>query len=252
MLLYFLFSARYPRLTYVSGWGLMSLMVLLTAYNMRKKIPFIPAISSEVWLQVHVYTGLIAALIFGMHIHFHMPTGRFENLLAALFVLVTLSGFVGLWITRTFPKRLTARGGEVIFEQIPFERRRIHERARTLALDSVNKSKSATIADFYATRLDAFFARPQNIWSHILDSEVIFNRMLFPVQDLNRFLNEEERMVMAEITRLLEAKNRLDYHYSLQLTLKVWLFVHIPLTYGLMVCSGLHIALVYAFSSAAG
>jgi hypothetical protein len=43
----------------------------------------------------------------------------------------------------------------------------------------------------------------------------------------------------------------LDYHQSLQFTLKIWLFVHLPLTYSLMIFTLLHIVLVLAFSGGA-
>lgn len=252
LLLYFLFEFRFPRLTFVSGWALLLLMLLLTAYNGRKKLPFLPAATSEGWLQVHIYAGLLAALIFGMHLRFRLPTGVFEGLLALLFVLVTLSGIGGLWLSRSLPRRLTTTGGEVIFERIPFERKVLQEKARAIALGSVNKTKSTTMADFYASELDAFFARPRYFWAHLLDSEIQFNRLLRRTSDLNRFLGTEEKSDMDELIALLRAKYHLDHHYSLQLALKLWLFIHIPLTYGLLVFSALHVALVYAFSSAAG
>ncbi len=252
LLVYHFFGFRFPRLVFVSGWTLLGLMLFLTAYNGRKKLPFLPVATSETWLQIHIYMGLLAALIFGMHISFRLPTGIFESILALLFVLVTLSGLAGLWISRTIPKRLTARGGEVIFEQIPFERRRLQLKARELAISAVDKTRSTTVADFYASSLEEFFQKPANLWSHILESKIRPNRLLARVNEMKRYLNEEERRIMTEIGQLIEAKNTLDYHYSLQIALKLWLFTHIPLTYGLLVFSAVHVALVYAFSSAAG
>ena len=67
----------------------------------------------------------------------------------------------------------------------------------------------------------------------------------------HRFLNREEREVMKQIAELVRRKDTLDYHHSLQLTLKLWLFVHIPLTYSLLIFSLVHIVLVYAFSGGA-
>lgn len=252
LLLYFIFEFRFPRLTFVSGWVLLLLMLLLTAYNGRKKLPFLPMATSEGWLQVHIYAGLLAALIFGMHLRFRLPTGVFESWLALLFVLVTLSGIGGLWLSRSLPKRLTTVGGEVIYERIPFERKVIQEQARAIALASVGKTKSTTMADYFTNQLDAYFARPRFFWEHLLGSEIQFNRLLQRTTELNRFIGVNERADMEELIRLLRAKFRLDHHYSLQLALKLWLFIHIPLTYGLLVFSALHVALVYAFSSAAG
>lgn len=252
VVLHSLLTVRFPRITFASGWGLMGLMLLLTAFNGRKKVPFLQAFSSEAWLQVHIYAGLFASLVFALHLHFRWPTGAFEWLLAMTFILVTFSGFLGLWISRTIPRRLTSRGDEIIFEQIPAKRKALHDRAMELALDVVHKTQSTTIANYYQAYLDGFFIKPRHFWAHVIDSEVQFQRLLTKTRDLQRYLNQEERKVLDEIIQLLESKNRLDYHYSLQLLLKLWLFVHIPLTYGLLVFSTMHIALVYAFSSAAG
>ncbi|HEY1170151.1 MAG TPA: hypothetical protein VGH19_02170 [Verrucomicrobiae bacterium] len=252
LLFYHFFGFRFPRITFVSGWVLLLLMVLLTAYNGRKKLPFLPMASSETWLQIHIYAGLLAALVFGVHLRFRLPTGVFESWLALLFVLVTLSGIGGLWLSRVLPKRLTSTGQEVIFERIPFERRALQEKARKIAVDSVGKTKATTIADFYTAELDAFFTRPRYLLEHLAGSDIKFSRLLRHTVELNRFLGENGRAEMEQIIQLLHAKHRLDHHYSLQLALKLWLFIHIPLTYGLLVFSALHVALVYAFSSAAG
>jgi hypothetical protein len=76
--------------------------------------------------------------------------------------------------------------------------------------------------------------------------------LLNKISDLNRFLNEKERDVMGKIADLVRQKDGLDYQFTLQLTLKLWLFIHIPLTYGLLFWSLLHVVIVYAFSGGAG
>ena len=239
------------RVTYLSGWLLLALMLFLTLYNGRKKIPFLPLLSSQAWLQFHVYAGYFSALLFAAHIHFRLPTGWFENTLAILYAVVTISGVLGFFISRTFPKRLTTRGGEVIYEQIPVLRRELGERAKTLALKSIPEVQASTAADFYADELAEFFSKPKNLWGHVFEVRSPLNRLLKKIEDLSRFLNDKERAVMAQIADLVRQKDGLDYHRSLQLTLKLWLFVHIPLTYSLLIFSFVHVILVYAFSGGA-
>jgi hypothetical protein len=77
------------------------------------------------------------------------------------------------------------------------------------------------------------------------------NLILNKIADLNRYLNESERATMNEIAILVRQKDGLDYHYSLQLILKLWLFVHIPLTYCLLLWTLAHIVLVFAYSGGA-
>ena len=66
-----------------------------------------------------------------------------------------------------------------------------------------------------------------------------------------RYLNESERGTLEKLGDLVRRKDALDYHRALQAALKLWLFVHLPLTYGLMIFSVLHVVLVFAFSGGA-
>ena len=54
---------------------------------------------------------------------------------------------------------------------------------------------------------------------------------------------------MAELDSLIKLKFDLDYRYALQSVLRLWLFIHIPLTYGLILFTLVHIILVTAFSA---
>ena len=245
------YSGAIPRLSYLTGWALFGLILLLSLYNARKKLPFVPLLSSELWLQSHIYAGLLSAALFAVHISYKLPTGWFEGMLAWLYVMVMLSGFFGLFVSRAIPKRLTTRGGEVLFERIPSIRRQLQERAEALALTSLSQVKSSTVADFYARELKGFFEGSRNVGLHLLEVRSPLNRLLNKINDLNRYLNGQERATLDQIAGLVRQKDGLDYHYALQLLLKVWLFVHIPLTYSLLLFALAHIVLVFAFSGGA-
>jgi hypothetical protein len=57
---------------------------------------------------------------------------------------------------------------------------------------------------------------------------------------------------MRHISDLVCLKDDLDHHYALQATLKLWLFVHVPLTSALLVFAAFHVVLVQAFADGAG
>jgi hypothetical protein len=50
------------------------------------------------------------------------------------------------------------------------------------------------------------------------------------------------------IATKVREKNALDYQYALQSTLKIWLFVHVPMTYSLLVFAVTHGALVISYT----
>lgn len=237
------------QIAYLTGWALLAVCLFLTLYNARKKLPFLPLGNSRVWLQLHAYVGYFTFVLFFAHTGWRWPGGWFEGVLAALFFSVALSGVVGLLWSRIVPRRLTARGGDVLFERIPIVRRQLADRAMDLALKSVAATKSTAIADFYNLHLAGFLAHSQNLGRHVLESRSPMMRLQARIDDLNRFLNTEQRAVLAEIGTIVRQKDLLDYQHALQLSLRLWLFIHIPLTYGLLIFTALHVVLVFAFSS---
>jgi hypothetical protein len=246
--LQYAYAGKMPHLSYLTGWALLAVILLLTLYNGRKKLSFLPLLTSEEWLQFHIYAGLLTGVLFAVHISYHIPSGWFQGILAWLYLLVMASGFFGLFISRAIPKRLTTRGGEVLFERIPAVRNQLAEQAEKLALLSVSESKSSTIADFYLRELKDFFNGPQNFSTHLSENAGPVNHLLTKISDANRYLNDQERITLGKIAALVKQKDGLDYHYAHQLLLKIWLFTHIPLTYCLLLFTLVHIVLVFAFS----
>jgi hypothetical protein len=236
-------------LDYLTGWALLGVVLFLAIYNGRKKLPFLPLGSSEAWFQLHIYLGLSTAAIFLLHIRFHPPTGWFEGTLAWLYALVMVSGIFGLAVTRYFPRRLTARGGEVIYEKIPGLRHSLRQQAEAIALGG--DRPSSTLAEFYARRLDAFFAEPRNFVHHLAESRRPLNSLVAELEDLRRYQADKEQAALEQLLALVRQKDTLDYHRALQSTLRLWLFIHLPLTWSLLIFSFVHIALVYAFAGGA-
>ena len=63
-------------------------------------------------------------------------------------------------------------------------------------------------------------------------------------------MSADERQTMQLIATKVREKNALDYQYALQSTLKIWLFVHVPMTYSLLVFAVTHGALVISYTGA--
>lgn len=241
----------HPHWDYLTGWVVLALILFLTAYNGRKKLGFLPLLRSRTWFQAHVYLGLFTGLVFLLHIRWHWPTGQFETLLAAVFALVTISGLIGWWFSRTLPRRLTTAGGEVPYERIPVVRRTLREEAERLALGVIPAAKATTLADFYVQQLAGYFAAPAHFGAHFVGSRRPLQRMLAQIAELKRFANAEEKKAVEALALLVQQKDALDFHRALQLTLKSWLFVHIPLTYALLVLIAAHLGLIFGFSGGA-
>jgi cell division protein FtsB len=211
---------------FATGWLLFALMIALTLFNARKKLPFLPVLSAKAWMQFHIWVGFASAAVFFWHAG--RPMSWFGIVFTALYALVMMSGIVGWIWSRRIPRQLTARGGEVIFEQIPARRAALRAQAETLAL------QSPLLGKFYVEQL-------HDSWAGAMAK----------LDNLKKFLDEKERTLADQLAALARENDDLDFHHARQLRLKGWLFVHIPLTYSLMIFSVVHIVIVYAFSGGA-
>ena len=135
-----------------------------------------------------------------------------------------------------------------MFERIPVHRKRLQSEAETLVLNFLAESESSAVAQFYADRLQPFFAKTKHFWQHLAQSNRPRVALLSEISAYERFLNEGEREAMRQLAGHVEKKDDLDYQFALQATLKYWLFLHVPLTYALLVFAVLHWLLVFAFS----
>ena len=232
-----------------SGWLLAFVSLFLLLYNLRKKLPYPPLLRSSTWLQLHVYTGFIACVIFVYHVGLDLPNGAFERGLAVLYAAVALSGIVGLALSRLLPARLSVRGEEVLFERIPIYRRQLREQAEALLERSVEGNEVTTLPEFYRRHLARFFAQPRNYWHHVVQSTRPRHRLTNELRAHHRYLSPDELELADQLERLIEQKDTLDYQQAMQGTLKGWLFVHIPLSYSLVLFTVLHVRLVAAFSA---
>jgi hypothetical protein len=249
-----LYSLRLRSGTFISGWLLAGFVIFLALYNARKQFPYFPLLKSSTWLQLHVYVGLLSIVIFTAHGFFefgrrwHLPHGPLNITLAVLYILTAASGIVGLFVTRAFPSRINDRGEEVIFERIPIFLRRLRDRVSELIVQAARDSDASTLPDFYSRRLAWFFARPRNLWLHLIHSRRPLLLLESELSSLNRYLNDREKAIAVELSVLIEKKDELDYAWALQGTLKGWLFVHIAMTYSLLTFMAVHILVAYAFS----
>ncbi len=231
-----------------SGILLFVLTCGLALFNARKKLPFIPLMSATTWMQVHIYAGFFAALVFLFHTGFRAPTGGLEIVTYVLFAAVALSGVFGLALSRFLPPRLTAHGENVVFERIPGMIVSLRREVEQLIVAAEARTHSTTIAEFYEARLAGFFARPRHLWSHLVSSPKPLNSLLERIDALDRYLDEDERETSARIAGLVRAKSNLDHQWHLQGLLKVWLFAHIPLSFALLLFAAIHGWIAWRFT----
>ncbi len=231
-----------------TGWLLLALVLALTFFNVRKKLPFFPLLGANVWLQLHIYAGWLSVLVFLLHAGVRPPSGWLDLLLWLAFVLVAASGVFGLWLSRWLPPRLARSGESLVYERIPRLRRQLQEEVAALVRQAEEETKSSTLADFHLRLLGPHFARIPAVLAPFAGEDAAHHGVGRELTSLRRFMKTRELAIADQIEELLEAKRNLDFQFAGQRLLKLWLFGHVPLTYGLLVLIAAHVWLILHYS----
>lgn len=235
------------RSAWFSGYCLAGAVVILAAFHWRKKMPVLAVLgSAAVWMQIHIYLGLSTFVLFGWHIHWRVPQGGLEQVLAVVFLAVGLSGVYGLYLTRTTPRRLALLSRQFIYEEIPIQQSDVRRRAQAIAL--TEGSGNEILARVYVNRIAGFLAGARSWWFALWPSGAACRRLVGELVALDRYLAPEQREASRQLMSLVREKDDLDYHEALQGRLKVWMFLHIGLTYSLLTLMIVHVVLVHAFA----
>jgi hypothetical protein len=211
------------------------------------------------WRKIHIFVGYLVIAAFISHSDFSLPDTGFEWALWIGFVLVTLSGIIGTYLMWSLQaKRLI--DDSVSYDRIPARRAELELAfLRTVAeidppaaaIDLPGLPYDAWITDLYTTHLEDFFQGQRNLTAHLIGSQRPLKRLTDEIDTLSRFVDQPHQRKLAAVKSLVVEKDRLDFaRVHLALT-KGWLFVHVPVTYALIVLTVVHILVVYAFSSGA-
>lgn len=232
---------------FVTGWSLFGLIVALALFDLRRRIPVLPLGSASDWEQVHIYGGWFAVAVFLTHTGAGLPDGPLELALWIPFVAVAISGTVGIWLSRVLPRRMRDHGARELYDRIASRRAEIAAEAQALAISSARDTGSVTIADYYQKELNAYFQRPRNALAHLTGYQGHLRLQVQQIQSLHRYVDARGHAILDRLSELVETKDNLDYQFAAQSALRLWLFVHVPLAYALLILIGVHAVLAHAF-----
>ncbi len=248
---------RDPR--YLDGWVLAGGMSLQLYFHIAKKTASLSPKSATRWRKIHIFFGYLLIAAFILHSDFSLPDTGFEWALWAGFVLVVLSGIFGTYLSWSLQAKRRIDEG-IGYDRIPTRRAELARDAHATVAETGPAPAAialpappydAWIMDLYTTRLRDFFQGQRNFTAHLIGSQRPLKRLTDEIDDLSRYVDQPSREKLAAIKGLVVEKDQLDFaHVYLGLT-KGWLFVHVPVTYALIVLTVLHVLVVYAFSSGA-
>jgi len=246
---------RDPR--YLDGWVLAGGMSLQLSFHIAIKTASLSPESAARWRKIHILIGYLLIAAFISHSDFSLPDTGFEWALWAGFVLVALSGIFGTYLAWSLHAKhgIDERFG---YDRIPTRRAELAGEVHAAVVKTGPAAAAialpappydAWVMDLYTTHLRDFFQGQRNFTAHLIGSQRPLKRLTEEIDNLSPYVDPWSQEKLAAIKNLVVEKDRLDFaHVHLGLT-KGWLFVHVPVTYALIVLTVLHVLVVYAFSS---
>ena len=241
-------TVRLENAAIVTGWSLFAIMIFLACFNVRKKLAAFNLGRARLWLAFHIAVGLLAIAVFLLHTGVLWPTGIYEQLMAALFWLVSATGIIGYVILNTYPKRLTDTGLEIVYETVPSELYEIREMVEAEIVACTEGSGESTLAEHYEETLDWYFRRPRFYLSHVLGGDQAKAWIRSDCEAVRRYLGSEEETSLDKIVELAERKAAIDKHFACQDLMRKWLLVHLPFSVSLIVFSIWHVTLIHVYA----
>lgn len=246
---------RDPR--YLDGWVLAVGMGVQLYFHIATKRARLAPKSALRWRKLHIFVGYVLMAVFISHSDFSLPDTTFEWMLWAGFLLVAISGVLGTYLAWSLKTKRQIDEG-LTYDRIPTRRAELARDLRATisssqpvlsGLDLPAPPYDAWIKDLYTVHLESFFQGNCNFAAHLMGSQRPLKQMTDEIDSLMRYVDQKSQEKLVVIRALVVEKDRLDFaRVQLGLT-KAWLFVHVPITYALIVISVLHIIVVYAYSS---
>jgi len=232
------------RTSIYSGVTLLVCLFALTLIGLRKRLIMLPLMSVSTWVQIHIYTAMFACVAYVIHVPSIIANGYFESLLSWLFIVVSVSGFYGLYTSRTAPKRLTALSTQVRYDRIAWHRDQIVIAAKKL-LDQLPETPDRNVlASFYQTHVQPHFVSPVQFLYLMRPTTTKKRQLLGALADLDRYMDARVRQAAGKLAALIRTRDELDYQYAIQFRLRAWVILHAAMSLLLLVTSIFHAILV--------
>jgi hypothetical protein len=241
------------------------IMLILVLYNVRHAAYRRRLGSLELWYRTHLWLGVIALALVGVHCGFHCR-GLFLTLLQIFFWSAMASGLLG-WLLQSGLKRVLMRREErpIVMSEIARERetarqtlvgliteailREANQRAQTMGAPVPTKEEAEAVAqkEVQAALRAVAAVRSRNFWrfpSRETWRELVRSRGR-PV--LAHHLNDLEPAESAAALEEMDRINRLETWASYHRWLRGWTTLHLALTLGLLQLVLWHIYMTTAY-----
>jgi hypothetical protein len=258
-----------PGLTY--GSIASAFMLFAGLLGARKKVPIWRVGRAQAWMRGHLWLGFLSFPLILLHSGFRFGTGLTKGLMW-LFVVVFVSGIVGAVLQHFMPRLETQRIPlETIYEQIGRVRSQLVAEAQILVEEAcaalagsvsqateqqraesasagtmggltvasaleVDEGAGAELKEFFRREMQPYIVEGGSRGMALADRNLSQNMF----QQLRLLLPPNLHASVSDLENICEEKRELDQQTRYHRILHVWLLVHIPASYALLLLGAVH------------
>jgi hypothetical protein len=237
---------RLGRADFFTGYTLTAVCLGLLLLGVRKRLIVLPLGRVSYWAQAHNYLGVFGLATFLLHVRWPI-LGIMEQALAVVFLIIAGSGLLGWYLNRVTPKKLLVTGREVLLDDIPREQQAVAEKAYALALEAAGKIESATLAEFYTSKLAAYFQKQRSLAYAMIPTGRTRRHYIDQLSQLDRYLDADGRTARIRMCEFVQSKDDLDFAKAMQQRLRYWVIAHVGLLWLFLFLAAAHIWLAHRF-----
>lgn len=241
-----------------------ALIIWLSLLGIRKRSYRSSLGTVEGWASAHVYLGTALLVVATLHCAFQFGL-NVHTLLYVLMSAVIVSGFFGLFVYMTYPRRLArVRSGRRRKEWLT-ELNQIDGRIRDLAQKCEARTRSVVESALDRTSLGGGVIAQLRGADHSLaldpgqaaaspklvgnaDQETVIDHLASAVPKAGK---RDEALVLQDLLTVFGRRRtvlaRLREDIRLQAWLQIWLYIHIPLTVGVLAALVVHVTSVFLY-----
>ena len=237
-------------------------MLFATLLSLRKKFPVWRIGRAQTWMRGHLWLGLLSYPIILFHAGFSWG-GPLTSAMMWMFTVVVVSGLAGAALQHYMPRMMTQRVPmETIYDQIDRVQAQLLAEADTLiaSIDAIAaklgiyvaaaagggpvavqtittpEAALAELRSVYDQNVRPYLAH-RGAYSHPMNARKNAKGMF---TRLRKLTPDELRDIVDDIENICEEKRDLDRQSRLHRILHGWLFIHVPLSFALIVLGAIH------------
>lgn len=217
---------------YVLGYLATGLIVFLMLLPIRKRQYQRPVGPLDLWMRSHVFLGVLATVLAGMHAGF-IVMGTISIALTVIFVLTVISGVLGTVFYERFPRTIARMGNNAFRQEVLMEQMaNIEKELEALQTGQSEQFVSETQQEFALRRVPNTLNPTRWLRWRKDQRTASVSASTF---------SEGEQPLFHAAQSLILRHQQLGHQFCYQRLLRHWLWTHIPLSAALMTFLLVHI-----------